>query len=129
MKKSIFKKALLGFAAIVGFAFTVQPTIVANLLGGVVTPGYRFTFMLTYTNTDIMRMRVVQFPDEVDLIVPIPDETRNLSSESTWYISDIIHEPNTTRAYQFVVQGPPDSNGNVLTDHAGVVITTDNVQP
>lgn len=129
MKKSIFKKALLGLAAIVGFAFAVQPTVVVTPSEAFVDPGARFMLVVTYTNTDIMCLKVIQSSEYADIDVPIPDETKNLPTESIWYVSDIIPDPNTTRIYQFKVQGSVDSNGNRLTEYYTSVITTNNVQP
>ncbi len=127
MKKSIFTKVLLGLAAIVGFSFAVQPTVVVNPTSGVVRPGSRFTLTITYTNTDVMYLRVIQSSEYADIDVPIPDETKNLSTESLWYVSDIIPDPNTTRIYQFVVQGALDDNGDRLEEYCEAVITSNNL--
>ena len=121
MKKSILKKALLGLVAIVGFSFVDEPTVVVNPISAEVEPGYRFILTLTYTNTDIMIMRVIQLPDQVDVLVPIPEETKNQPTESHWYISDIITESNVEKIYQFVVYGIPDDTGTRFSNVAGAV--------
>ena len=111
MKKSIFKKALLGLVAIVGVAFTVKPTLIVDPPEEEVYAGVPFAITVTYSDTYRMFVRVIELPRDETYEILLLEETKNISTPTILYVYDMIEASNVERIYQVIAFSMPDENG------------------
>lgn len=105
MKKSILKKALLGLAAIVGVTFAAQPTVEVTPESMLVVPGEQFYFTITYTNTCVLLVRLIENGQEGDFNLLLDEETINKPTENMCFVRGVITEYDTERLYQVLACG------------------------
>ena len=105
MKKSIFTKALLGLAAIVGVTFAAQPTVEVTPESMLVEPGEQFYFTITYTNTCVLLVRIIENGQQGDFNLLLNEETINKPTENMCFVRGVITEYDTERLYQVLACG------------------------
>lgn len=101
MKK--FLKRLAVLSLIIGgfsLAFAEEPTVELSPVGGsliTVRPGTTFYFTIIFTHTDVLTVYANdQYQNEV---VPIPDNKRNIATQSSVVYGDVIPDYGVTKDY------------------------------